>query len=364
VIAEPSVAPFLSQWRHFELGERVIVEGLVARQHEGPSPELRAALDGWPGYHYWLPPGRDGQWLVLVREPGPSRERWWLHVLLLAVTLVTTSLAGAALVGGGPSWWPLDWREVARGTPFSLPLLAILAAHEAGHYAAARRYRVDASPPYFLPFFPPQLNVIGTLGAFIRLRSPLFDRRTLFDVGAAGPLAGVALALPVLVVGLALSEASLNAPRVPLAHQFVVVGGEPLFLGDSLVVWLVRLAVAPEGVLHLHPAAVAGWVGVFVTMLNLLPLGQLDGGHVLFALAGRHQATIARLFWLLLVALGWQLWRGWWVWAVIAVALGRGSLAHPRVLSAEHRLDPPRRRLAWAVIALFALCFMPRPIAL
>jgi hypothetical protein len=174
---------------------------------------------------------------VLVREFARARERWWLHALLFAATVATTSAAGA-------EWLPRSVGADARpafvaaldGLRFSVPLLAILAAHECGHYVVARRYHVNASPPYFIPF-PPGLNAVGTLGAFIRVRSPIFDRRTLFDIGAAGPLAGIGVALPLLAVGLSWSAtvgpagAAAGAPT----GQFIQLGGEAIFLGDSLL---------------------------------------------------------------------------------------------------------------------------------
>ncbi|MGH7717990.1 MAG: site-2 protease family protein, partial [Gemmatimonadaceae bacterium] len=230
-----------------------------------------------------------------------------------------------------------------------------------GHYVAARRYRVDASPPFFIPF-PWQINILGTMGAYIRLRSPVLDRRTLFDIGAAGPLAGLIVALPLLGLGLAWSTPSVNAPDLALAHQYILIEGHPFFLGDSLLLALVRQLVAPDGVLRLHPLAVAGWVGVLVTMLNMLPLAQLDGGHVTFALFGRAQTWIARAFWVALLFLG-VLWWGWWIWAALGLILGRGRLSHPRILSPDRDLGPNRRRVGYLALAIFVVTFMPVPIA-
>lgn len=355
-----SITRFLTPWRGAIIGDREIVEGRVPDEHAGPSDELARALAGWPGHHYWER-ASDGRWLVLVRETVESRERWWLHALLLFVTAITTTIAGAVLAGAGDSAWALpSWKMLRAGVPFSFPLLAILVAHESGHYVLARRYRVNASPPYFLPL-PPQVSLIGTLGAFIRLRSPVFDRRTLFDIAIAGPIAGLVVALPVLALGLAKSIVAVGAPSHPLAHQILLYDGDLLLLGDSLLLRLLRLAIAPHGVLLLHPLAMAGWVGILVTMLNLLPLAQLDGGHITYALFGRRQRWIAYAFWLALVALGFVR-AEWWVWALIALVIGRGRLAHPRVLSADRALSPGRRWLGYAGIALFVLTFMPAPI--
>ncbi|HKG95494.1 MAG TPA: site-2 protease family protein [Gemmatimonadaceae bacterium] len=380
---EASLSQFFSQWRRVVLGgNRVVLEGLVNSDPDAePPPRLRRALMQWPGHYYWQRRS-DGRWLVLVREFVAARERWWLHALLLVATLLTASLGGAALLPAGSSEGATLaggatlaagaagaelggtlMVRLMRGLPFSIPLLAILGAHEAGHYLAARRYRINASPPYFLPFVP-ELNVIGTLGAFIRLRSPVYDRQTLFDISVAGPLAGLAIAVPVLALGLAHSQITPDVAGTPLAHQFVVVGGLPPWrLGDSLLLLLLRSMLAPQGVLQLHPVAVAGWVGVLVTMLHLLPLTQFDGGHALFALIGRRQRVVAWAFWVVLVAMGIALWPAWLVWAALALVVGRGSLAHPRIVTAGVPLDPRRRLVGWLLFALFALCFVPLPVA-
>lgn len=360
-MTDVGITQYLTYWRSASFGSREILEGLVAREHDAPSRGLAHQLAEWDGYYYWEDTS-EGRWLILVHEAARPRERWWLHVALFAVVLVTTSLGGAALFGPPGTFWSLPSPATIRsGFPFALPLLAILLAHESGHYMAARQYRVDASPPYFIPFLP-QLNAIGTMGAFIRLRSAVFDRRTLFDIGVAGPLAGVLVAIPVLLVGVAQSPANPAARHIALAHQYVVLWGQPLYLGDSLLMRAVRGVVGAHGVLHLSPIALAGWVGILVTMLNLLPLAQLDGGHIAFALFGRAQTWIARLFWVALLLLGWWFWRGWWLWALLGVLLGRGRLAHPMLISPVRTLDARRRWVGWLMVALFVLTFMPLPI--
>jgi membrane-associated protease RseP (regulator of RpoE activity) len=358
-VTEVSVTQYFAHWRGVSMGPREIVEGLVLPEHAAPSPALAAALDEWRGEHYWdhTP---DGHWLVLVKEDGRRRERWWLHALLFLITLLTMAVAGATFTGITASWEVPSARAVLAGLPFALPLAAILLAHESGHYLLARRYRVDSSPPFFLPL-PPQFTVLGTLGAFIRLRSAIFDRRTLFDIGVAGPIAGAIIAIPVLFAGLLLSKATAVLPPVAFAHQFLLWGPYPIYLGDSLLLSALRAILAPHGVLQLHPLAVAGWVGLLITMLNLLPLAQLDGGHVMFAMFGRAQTWIARLTWLALVPLGYYLWPAWWAWAAIALLVGRGRLAHPRVLAPERPLSRGRRWLGVIAIVLFAITFMPMP---
>jgi membrane-associated protease RseP (regulator of RpoE activity) len=354
-----SFAPFFSRWRQVSLGGRVVVEGCVTQAHAAPSAGLSAAIARWNGYHYWQRRGAD-RWLLLVHESDRPSERWWLHLLLLLVTIITMAVAAASWTDADVSLATLG-DAMRRGLPFALPMAAVLGAHELGHYFAARRYRVDVSPPWFLPLAPPALNGIGTLGAFVRLRSPIFDRRTLFDVAVAGPLAGLVVALPVLAFGLAHSAVVGDVRAAPFAHQFVGIDGRALFLGDSAAMWALRRALVGDVIVRLHPAAVAGWVGLFVTMLNLLPLTQFDGGHVAFAVFGRPQRWLAWGAVTALAALGASLWAGWWAWALLALLAGRGRLAHPRLVSAEASLDRGRLALGFISLVIFALCFAPIP---
>ena len=354
-MTEVPVTSYFTHWRHLPLGDREIIEGVVQPAHAGPSPELAAAIARWPGSHYWeeSPAGRT---LVLAAETHAPRERWWVHGILLALTLLTMTVAGATFAGF-PAEWHLPPIEMLRtGMWFSLPLCAILAAHESGHYLVARHYRVNASPPYFLPC-PPQYGLLGTLGAFIRLRSPVYDRRTLFDIGVAGPFAGIVVAIPILLLGLARS-ATVTLSGLPFAHQIIDVAPYQLMLGDSLLLNLCRALVGSHGTIALSPLAIAGWTGLFITCLNLLPLAQLDGGHITYALFGDAQPWIARFFWLLLIPLG-LLWPGWWLWAVLALIIGRGQLGHPTIVSPERSLSGGRQLLAWLSIALLVVTFAP-----
>jgi len=363
-----SLTRFLTAWRTIPLRDREVIDALVDRAHAGPPPsaELAKALDAWPGSSYWSDEP-DGRHLVLTHPNSPRpRERWVVHALLFAATLFTTTVGGAVLSGAvsvdaamSPGAWGAafvtGWRS---GLSFSLPLLAILLCHELGHYITARRYHLDVSPPYFLPG-PPAPIGIGTLGAFIRLRTILTDRRQLIDVGAAGPFAGFLVALPVLWIGLALSrpvtESGAHGMQVWLRE------GQLWQLGDSIITYIVRrVAFGGAPAVALHPTAVAGWFGMFVTALNLMPMAQLDGGHILYAAApGRHE-WIARGFWVSIMVLGW-FWPNWLVWGVLVLVLSRGRLAHPPVLDSYRALPPSRRWLAWASLALFLATFTPAP---
>ena len=364
-----NLAEFLLAWRTTPLPDREVIDALVHPAHAGPSPALAAGLAQWPGSYYWSDEP-DGRHLVLTRRGARRRERWGLHVVLFLATLFTTTFAGAVLAGTIAYDNPFDLftgtyplpphflRAWSAGFAFSLPLLAILLCHELGHYVTARRYDLDVSPPYFIPV-PLVPSFIGTMGAFIRLRTVLSDRRQLFDVGVAGPIAGFVVALPVLALGLALSHPLPG--HGALGGMLLGLDGDTAVLGDSVVTLVLRRLVhgaAPA--LLMHPVAFAGWVGMFVTMLNLLPISQLDGGHILYAALPRWQPRIALGFWSLIVVLGWY-WRGWLVWGVLVLALSRGRLGHPPVLDAHRPLPPSRRALSWLALVLFLITFAPVP---
>ena len=367
-------------WRVVRVGSREVIDAVVAPAHRGPSPELAAGLRRWRGAHYWTDPGHTG--LVLIRPVGEVRgERWVLHAVLALLTVICALGAGAALAG---AWAPRyhgpgiggaitggiafltgvaagGWRDILPGSAFAFPLLSILLVHELGHYFAARRYGIDTSPPFFLPV-PPTLSPIGSLGAFLRLRTPVLDRRQLLDVGAAGPLAGFVVAVAVLVWGYSTSEGlSLGAET---AGEFVTFAGRQIYLGDSLLTWGLRTHFFPEAAaVYLSLPAFAGWVGAFVTGLNLMPLSQLDGGHVLYAMFGRRQGLFGGLTLLGLVVLG-AFSPSWWVWAVVALLIGGGRWTHPSVLSPGRPVPVRRRWIGWACIVVFALTFVPVPFTL
>ena len=319
---------------------------------------------------------------------------WRTPILLFALTVVTTTLAGAEYSGAGAAQW---WR----GLPFSIPLLSILLTHELGHYLVARRHGVDVSPPYFIPL-PPMLG-IGTLGAVIRIREPIASRNALMQIGAAGPLAGFVVAVGVLIAGIHLSPVETLAPAGTAG--LLTEGNSILYAGLKFLVHGEFLPGANRD-LMMHPMAFAGWIGLFITMINLIPVGQLDGGHVAFAWIGdRYRRVSGRVHALLpvfgLVVFTWvfldevaQLrdralvlaleggravvavaWDGalstgfgaampWFMWPLLLWLLQRisGGEAHPPV--GGDALGEGSRRVAWAVAVLFLLIFMPVPMRL
>ncbi|MGD0290039.1 MAG: site-2 protease family protein [Candidatus Binataceae bacterium] len=283
------------------------------------------------------------------------------NLILFLLTLLTTTMAGADASGAFVTLRaPLQsLLNLGAGLSYSIPLMAILLAHELGHYFAARRHGVEATPPYFIPAPFPSLFIIGTFGAFIRMKTSPRTRRAMFEIGAAGPWAGFAVALLAVILGLELSKVT------PLDAS---AGG--INLGNSLLFWSVSrviLGVDPNTVnVDLHPIAFAGWLGLFVTTLNLLPVGQLDGGHVVYSLlGGRVHRMVSRLCWagcaLMVVvpyALGYDFWLGWLLWFVLVFFLGLG---HPSTVDAHTPLTGNRRTMAWATVALFILTFSPVP---
>lgn len=290
----------------------------------------------------------------LFGKPQPIKRTPRLHLVLFGATLVTTTMAGALNAGVDPF---ATWFGFVAGLPFSLTLLAILLFHEFGHYILARRHGIPTTLPYFIPG-PPFL--VGTFGAFIRMHGMPRTRAALFDVGAAGPWAGMIVAVPAVILGLALSEVH----PIPERDYLTEAGGGGFVFGNSIlfgVLSRIVLGVDPDTVaVILHPIALAGWFGLFVTFLNLLPVGQLDGGHVVYALFGRRHRTISRFVLLGVIVLGFYGWEGWLMWAVMLAFVIK--VDHPDTTDAETPLDPFRRRAAWTTIVLFLLVFMPVPL--
>ena len=322
----------------------------------------------------------DAASLVALRRDGPApRQRLLLHLGLFLAALASASVAGGFLAGTdvldtvsrriGGQWFPVPTNvsitALGLGLPFAAAFIGVLLVHEMAHYFAARRHRVAVSLPYFLPC-PPYFSLVGTLGAFIRLHAPMVRRSVLFDIGVAGPIASFLLSLPLVMIGLSLSETvpTGDAGLQPFLVRFL---DQPIRIGNNVVMQAAALIAVPGfesgNTVLLHPLAFAGWLGIFVTALNLVPLGQLDGGHILYALAGPRQRTFALAFVALMLALGF-VWWGWWLWSAVALVLGRGSLAHPPVLMEEAPLERGRKILGWAAIVLFLLSFSPAPLQL
>jgi len=217
-----------------------------------------------------------------------------------------------------------------------------------GHYLTCRFYRIEAS----LPFFIPAPTLIGTLGAFIKIKSPITRRKQLFDIGVSGPLTGFLLSLPALVYGLSLSKVVAAVPR-----EDTMVFGEPLLL--KFIAGLMFRGAPADSDLFLHPVAFAGWVGILVTAFNLFPVGQLDGGHVSFALLGEKSKSLAKMLLFVFAVMGIFFWIGWIVWALVIMLLG---LKHPRVIDDQEKLSLSRRFVAAIILFVFVLSFIPAPV--
>src|SRR5215469_6292769 len=283
---------------------------------------------------------------VQVWVTRPRKKRYWLYILMLLLTVFTTLVVGShfqynyqhqqpILADEDSSYipfFPIDlvWHHPSRlllGIPFSASLLLILLAHEMGHYLYCVRYGVKATLPFFIPF----PTLIGTMGAFIRIRSPIRSRRALFDIGIAGPIAGFVAACVALAVSLGLSRAMPTGIATSSADQIEL--HYPLIFGvfqwtlENLGV-LRGASTLPLSKLNLHPMAIAAWVGMFATSLNLLPGGQLDGGHIVFSIAPQAHRFVSRLTILVLIPMAVYLWLGWMVWAVL---LEISSFRHPQV---------------------------------
>ncbi len=321
--------------------------------------------------------------------PVRTRRRFpVVNVVLFLATVGTTILSGAGMTELAAEG--LGWRAVAvAGLPFSAAIIGILLSHELGHYLMARAYGVDTTLPFFIPGPPAPIGV-GTFGAVIRIRSPMPSRRAVLDIGAAGPIAGFAVAVPLLLWGLAHSEvrpigdlaasSNVGSPWELLRtvaqgllegrsfqeiRSLFAAGSGVQFFGDSALTWLAArkiVGTVPPGYdVFLHPVAFAAWIGLLVTTLNLIPLGQLDGGHIAYALLGSQGAhRFSRVVsWGLLLCgffLSWT-WIVWWVLTRFIV-----GLRHPPAL-AEEPLDPGRRLVALLSFAIFALTFIPVPIS-
>ncbi len=290
---------------------------------------------------------REGEEVALIAVPGrleAGRSRLMLSILLFAITVAST-----VFVGG----WSGDGYSLLLGLSFSAALLSILLAHELGHFLMARRLGVDVSYPFFIPM---PFSPIGTMGAFIAMKAPPPDRRALLAIAIAGPLAGLVVAVPVLILGLYLSSIGTLDP------PFFMEGNSLLY---AALKWMVFGEFLPNGShdVMLHPVAFAGWVGLLVTGLNLIPAGQLDGGHILYALVGADVAK--KVTWGIVVALvitGFVFqWYGWFLWAALIALFGQRRAT---MLNELVPLSPRERLLAVICLAIFVLVFTPAPLTI
>jgi membrane-associated protease RseP (regulator of RpoE activity) len=327
----------------------------------------------------------NGQHIVqlMPSPPKPSRSNPWINLIFFGLTVVSVIFTGIqyGLEGEMPSTLEGWLGIVGSGVPYAIALLSILLAHEFGHYLAARHHKSEVTLPYFLPL-PAPLSPFGTLGAFINLKESPRNKKILFDIGVAGPLAGLVVAVPVLLIGLALSKLDTLPAFVAAGDAFSLEGNSILYLVSKFLIFRQWLP-APETyaglspVLYwlryiftglptplggtdvfLHPVAWAGWAGLLVTSLNLVPAGQLDGGHILYALLGKR----VRVLWPFIVgglALLGLFYSGWWIWVFLILFMGRTS-AEP--LDQITPLDTGRKLVALLAIVIFVLVFTPIPL--
>jgi membrane-associated protease RseP (regulator of RpoE activity) len=291
-----------------------------------------------------------------------EKKRVWLNIGLFILTILSTFVVGLdwsasylfadrsseqvkALMAAGIL---KDPKVIFLSLIYAAVLIVILLGHELGHYLTCRYYRISATLPYFIP----APTLIGTMGAFIKIKSPISKKQQLFDLGVAGPLAGFILALPALTVGLAMSKVVLAIPRA-----------EALFFGEPLILKFIGSLffrnIGPGYDIVLHPVAFAGWVGVLVTALNLFPVGQLDGGHVSYAVFGPKFKIPARVFLVLSIIMSIFFWVGWLVWGLLILVLG---LKHPRVLDESTPLGTVRIMIGLVVFLIFIVSFIPAPL--
>ena len=275
----------------------------------------------------------------------------YLHIALFIMTFISTLSAGALQQGINIVKSP---GRIIEGLPFAGTLMTILLCHELSHYIASRKNHTHATLPYFIP----APSIFGTFGAFIKMKSPIITRKALIDIGASGPIAGFVISVAACIIGLSLSRI------IPLPK-----GSEgALSLGDSILFsFLSRmvLGVTPDNYdILLHPVAFAGWIGLFVTSLNLIPIGQLDGGHVAYAILGERQRRVSQFLVGVLALLGisallgFSGWEGWLMWAILMLILG---IKHPPVLRWETHLDPRRKVVGLLTLIIFIITFMPTP---
>lgn len=341
--------------------------------------QLAAALNPYGLTPLFRKDERGGQVIFLVlKVPQPKPSRVSTNIILFILTVLSVMLAGAQPEGPMPvdlqgQLWA--WaRSIFTGWPFAVSLLAILLAHEFGHYLVSRCHKTNASLPYFIPF---PFSPLGTMGAFIQMKEPVKNKRVLFDIGVAGPLAGLIVAIPVLFLGLSLSSLG---PIEPAPGMFIE-GNSLLYLmakfaafgkllpspantdGLPLLLYWLKFFFTGQPFplggtdVFIHPVAFAGWAGLLVTALNLIPAGTLDGGHILFSVFGDSTRKVYPYILIALAGLGF-VWSGWWLWAAMLFVLGR---VYAEPLDQITPLNSPRKVLAVLALIIFVLVFTPVP---
>lgn len=294
----------------------------------------------------------------VVRKPKMKFKSSWVNIVLLIATIVTTILAGSVLwasVFGDSNI--LSANNLLNGALFfALPLMLILGVHESAHYFAARRHGIAASLPFFIPIPPFFVIPIGTMGAFISIREPIPNKKALLDIGASGPIAGLIIAIPVTIIGMMLAT-----PSAAVVDSGVVAGGTT-FIGDSLIFTFLRMFLPFSENTVIHPMAFAGWVGLFVTALNLLPAGQLDGGHIARALFGDRARFASYGAFAFMIGLGlFTPYSGWLLFALLIMFLG---MRHPPPLNDVTGLDARRKVVGLATAVILIICFVPIPFSI
>jgi membrane-associated protease RseP (regulator of RpoE activity) len=295
----------------------------------------------------------------ILFEEAKDQKFPWINVALFALTCLSTLLMGTALM----AMYTNSFDDVLpfltqilrspsvllNGLPFCLAIMVILLGHEMGHYLTCRYYGIDATLPYFIP----APTLVGTMGAFIKIKSPIQHRAALLEVGIAGPIVGFVLAVPTLIIALAKSGYVAPDPSGSLEL------GEPLIF--KIMELLMGKTPPPGMTINLHPIGIAAWFGFFATALNLLPVGQLDGGHVSYALFGRTHRHISLGFLFTLIPLGLFYWQGWLLWTTVLLIIG---FRHPMTLDDSVPLGRRHPRLGWIALAMFILSFTPMPFSI
>jgi membrane-associated protease RseP (regulator of RpoE activity) len=283
---------------------------------------------------------KDKVLVQFVKKPQPpQKSNYKINIILFVLTILTTMFAGALQQGVHPIF------KIYEGIPFSITIILILGSHEFGHYFASKRLGISATLPYFIPF----PHLIGTFGAVIKVKEPITDRRALVEIGAAGPIVGMIFAIPAVIIGLKLSTV------VPVQEGGLTIGNSLLF---SLISKVVIGEIPPGKDILLHQVAFAGWIGFFVTALNLLPMGQLDGGHVIYGFIGKYQKWVGWVFFCSLFVFGF-LWPGWFLWAVLILWFVK--VQHPAPLDDVTPIAFKHKFIAIVAIIILILTFIPAP---